>query len=134
MSRLKRIFFASNLYSARIILAVAEMMWAITLWWPGETFGRPTYHVMQMVADEIVWAYVFFASAIVQWCIVMTGGFRGRFAAAFAAWNSCLWIFVCGSMYLSVYPPPAAISGEFSLALASVWILLRTNPKEEDDE
>ncbi len=129
--RLHYIFFASNLYSARVILAVAEMLWALSLYWPGETFGRPTYHVMQMVADEIMWAHLFLFSSLMQWSVVLTASFNGRVAMWFAAWNACLWLFVCGSMYLSVYPPPAAISGELSLALAALWIFLRTNPVED---
>ena len=129
--RLHYIFFASNLYSARVILAVAEMIWAVSLAWPGETFGRPTYHVMQMVTTEEVWAWVFMISSLMQWYVVLRAEFNGKVAMWFAAWNSSLWLFVCGSMYVSVYPPPAAISGEFSLALAALWIFARTNPVED---
>ena len=133
MSSLNAIFFAGSLHSSRVILAVAEMLWAISLFWPGETFGRPTYHIMSMVVDEIVWGYVFFCSSMIQWCIVIGNHVSGKIAMWFAAWNSCLWLFVCGSMYLSVYPPPAAISGEAALALAAIWIFLRTNPVLEDE-
>ena len=133
LENLRTIFFAGSLHSARVILAVAEMLWAISLFWPGETFGRPTYHIMSMVADEILWGYVFFCSSMIQWCIVVGNNLSGKVAMWFAAWNSSLWLFVCGSMYLSVYPPPAAISGEAALALAAVWIFLRTNPVIEDE-
>lgn len=42
--------------------------------------------------------------------------------AYFAAYNALLWVFVVGSMLLSVYPPPAAISAEIVMTCAATWM------------
>jgi len=58
-SRIKQICLYGNLHSARFLLATAETVWCISLFWPGDTFERPTYAVMAQFADETTWAIVF---------------------------------------------------------------------------
>lgn len=125
-ARLIDIVYGSDLVATRFLLGFAELLWAITLLWPGDTFGRPTYHGMQAFASENVWGVVFLFSAFMQFQILASRKFNSQFAVAFAGWNSLLWIFVVVSMYMSVYPPPAAISGEFALALGASWIFVRS--------
>jgi hypothetical protein len=125
LDRFGEVIFDSDMVGVRCVLAMAEFVWAVTLLWPGETFGRPTYHLMAMVGREEWWGFLFLLTAWTQWQIVMLGEFHSRFARVFAGWNAFLWVFVCTSMYFSVYPPPAAISGESALALAASWILIR---------
>lgn len=115
----------TNLTSSRLLLGMAEMLWAILLLWPGDTFGRPTYNGMSTVMSEEAWALVFALSSVTQFTIVIRRDFHCWPARYFAAWNMVLWCFVVISMLLSVYPPPAAISAEICLAIASVWIWLR---------
>lgn len=131
IGRLVHVATQSGLTSVRVLLVIAEFLWALTLYWPGDTFGRPTYNGMAAVASEIEWANVFLASGTLQLWILYRADYHGKFASLFAAWNSVLWLFVCISMYLSVYPPPSAISGEFSLTLGALWVFFRTNPREE---
>lgn len=126
LKRLKYIALFGNMHSARFTLAVAESIWCLTLFWPGDTFDRPTYHLMSAVSPEWVWALVFGVSACFQWAILLTGNYHDRLGVTFAAWNAVLWWWVCTSMYLSIYPPPAAISGELALALASTWVFVRS--------
>jgi len=120
-----RLLWDSDMVATRFILAYAELLWAIMLIWPGPTFGRPTYTEMATVMREEAWALVFLLSAITQVSIVLMEDFHSRFARYFAAWNAALWVFVVGSMLLSVYPPPAAIAGEIALAFSAFWIWLR---------
>ena len=124
--RMLRIAFYGNQHSARFLLAMAETIWFITLAWPGDTFGRPTYSVMADMAPEMIWALIFAITAVFQWIIFFTGHYYNRCAATFALWNMSLWWFVSVSMYLSVYPPPAAISGELALAFGASWIYVRS--------
>ena len=121
-----RVAFYSDLNATRFTLGLAEIIWAITLLWPGDTFGRPTYAVMARVLTEESWGLVFLMSGVMQWTILFQGSFNDKFAVRFAAWNSVLWWFVVVSMYLSVSPPPAAISGELSLAIAAFWVYIRS--------
>lgn len=125
-NRFIQIMFHSDLNATRWTLAVAEMLWAVTLLWPGDTFDRPTYTVMSHVMAEEAWGMVFLISSATQFAILFDGKYHETFAVLFAAWNSALWWYVVISMYLSVTPPPAAISGELALAMAAGWIWLRS--------
>lgn len=115
----------TEMVPARLLLGIAEFWWFALLIWPGETFGRPTYNGMAKVMPEEAWALVFAVSSITQFTIVVRQDFHCWVARYFAAWNMVLWVFVVVSMLLSVYPPPAAISTEITLALAAVWIWIR---------
>lgn len=117
--------FDSDLVASRLIIATAEWFWFILLMWPGDTMERPTYHIMGHIMHEEAWALLFMFSAIMQTTIVLSQSYHTLFARTFAGFNAGLWSFVVISMLLSVSPPPAAISGEISLAIASVWIWLR---------
>jgi hypothetical protein len=125
-NRMLHIAFYGNQHSARFLLALAETIWFITLAWPGDTFGRPTYAMMSEFASEPVWALMFALTAGCQWSIFFHGHYHCRFAVVFSAWNMLLWWFVSVSMYLSVYPPPAAISGELALAFGASWVYVRS--------
>lgn len=122
---LTRAIFDSDLISTRLTLALAEALWFFMLVWPGDTFERPTYMLMGQAASESVWALIFGITAALQFFIVLRGCFQAGWARVFATWNAGLWCFTVGSMLLSVYPPPAAIAGEISLAVAALWIWAR---------
>ena len=51
-SRFSNIFFNSDLNATRFTLAFAEIIWAVMLFWPGDTFTRPTYSEMSRLASE----------------------------------------------------------------------------------
>lgn len=125
VSAISRAMFDTNLVATRFSLAIAEFLWAILLFWPGHTFDRPTYMIMSHVMPEHVWAFVFLLTGCLQLLIVMRECFHTLFSRLFATWNALLWGFVVMSMLLSVYPPPAAISGEIALALGAIWIWVR---------
>lgn len=129
VSRAIRILFYSDLHATRVLLGIAELVWAITLLMPGDTFGRPTYSVMSQIMKEEAWAMIFLWSAITQFSIVMRMDYHSRFSTYFAGWNSILWWYVVTSMYLSVSPPPAAISGELALAIGAAWVWCRSGLK-----
>lgn len=120
-----RLLWDTDLIGTRFLLAVAEALWALMLFWPGDTFGRPTYSVMATAFNETVWAILFLMSAITQLTIVLQDDFHSRFARYFAGWNAVLWFSVVLSMLMSVYPPPAAIAGEIALAVGAMWIWVR---------
>jgi len=125
VNRITDAIFDSDLIASRIVLAMAELFWAVLLLWPGDSFSRPTYGVMAHVMPEDAWALVFLVSAITQITIVILNDYHSRFSRYFAAWNAALWGFCVVAMLLSVYPPPAAIGGEIALAFSSLWIWAR---------
>jgi len=117
--------FDSDLVATRITLALAEMCWFIMLAWPGETFGRPTYHVMSLLMSEPMWALTMLCTSIIQISIVLYGCLHCNFARKFAAFNAVLWVYLVSSMLISVYPPPAAIGGEIALMFSAIWVFIR---------
>ena len=117
--------FESDLIATRLSLAVAELLWAVMLLWPGNTFDRPTYFWMSQFGSETLWALVFLVSGLYQGYIVAAQKVRSRQAEVFAYFNAFIWVFTVGCMLASVYPPPAAIGGEISLAVAAFWIAIR---------
>lgn len=122
---LSRALWDTDLVGVRVTLFIAELFWAVMLFWPGDTFGRPTYHLMEMTMPELAWACVFLLSAVTQLTIVLQEDFHSKFARYFAGWNACLWAYCVGSMLLSVYPPPAAIGGEIALMVSAIWVWAR---------
>lgn len=120
------LIYGSDLHATRFMLGLAELVWAIALIWPGDTFSRPTYSMMASIAPEECWAVVFGMSAYIQFCILFHGNYHSRLAVIFACFNSLFWIFTVISMYMSVYPPPGAISGELALAFGAAWVFIRS--------
>ena len=125
LSGMTRALFDSDLVATRLTLALAELLWAMMLFWPGDTFTRPTYTAIGQVAPELCWAVVFLVSAAVQYRIVAHQLCGTRFSHWFAAFNAALWVATVGLMIYSVYPPPAAIGGEIALAVFATWIWVR---------
>ena len=122
---LSKAFFDSDLVATRLMLFVGELFWAIMLWWPGDTFTRPTYEMMAELACEHTWAIAFTITAILQFYIVALELQDSKLAKHFAVWNAVLWVATVTMMLASVYPPPAAIGMEIAGALAAVWIATR---------
>lgn len=117
--------FDSDLIATRLALALAELLWATMLFWPGDTFQRPAYSLMREIAPELTWATVFLITSALQYAIVATYSCRTRLAHWFATWNAFLWVMTVTAMMLSIYPPPAAIGGEIALMVSAVWIWVR---------
>lgn len=114
--------FKSDFVATRLTLAMAELLWAIMLFWPGDTFNRPTYTLMGMIAPELCWAVLFLFTAGIQYYIVATKTTCTKVAWYFSCWNALIWLTVVGCMLLSVYPPPAAVGGEIALMVSAIWI------------
>ena len=132
LARFLALFRYSDLHGTRFLLGLAEFGWALALLWPGETFGRPTYHGMQAVMDEQVWGALFFVTGVIQWKLLFGCEYHSKRAIVFTFYNTALWVFITVSMYMSVYPPPAAISGESALALGACWIFVRSGEVDHD--
>lgn len=125
ISGMSRALFDSDLIATRLALSLAEALWAIMLFWPGDTFDRPTYSAMAKLAPELVWATAFGISAVLQICIVVYRQCCKPWAHIFAALNALLWCASVVLMVKGVHPPPAAIGGDVALAVSALWIAIR---------
>lgn len=124
--RFLTLIFHSDLHGIRILLGFSEILWALTLLWHGNTFDRPIYTIMSNIMREESWGLIFLISGISQFSIVYKTDYTSKFSTYFAGWNAGLWLYVVISMYLSISPPPAAISGDVSLAIGAAWVWIRT--------
>ena len=122
---MSRALFDSDLIATRLALFLAEALWSIMLFWPGDTFARQTYSEMGKLAPELVWALAFGVSAVLQISIVIYQQCSRTWAQVFAWWNATLWGASVVLMLVGVYPPPAAIGGEVALAVSALWIAIR---------
>ena len=91
VQKLKRIIFLENLDSIRLCLAAAALVWAGLLYWPGDTFNRPTYNLMNYVAGELWWATAFLLQGVVM-LMALLYDYRDRFVLLFDCVMGCvLW-------------------------------------------
>lgn len=129
MDKIKNILLYNDLSTIRLFLAMSSIVWGILLFWQGDTFARPTYHVMGLIADELVWGGLFFIQGIVALYSLITEKETELVFFIDALLGCVLWTGSCIAMLMSVYPPPAAISAEITAAISSWWILVRYNGK-----
>ena len=120
-----KLMWDTDLIGSRLTLSLAEALWALLLLWPGEVFSRPPYINMVRIMNEECWGVIFLITSIIQISIVLTDKMHNIFARYFAIWNASLWVFVVGSILISVYPPPALIGGEITMAITAIWIYIR---------
>lgn len=142
-----KILVQTPLLATRLWLCLGALMWSILLMWPGELFipSRTTYVLMAKVAPEHVWALAFFTQSVWAFYTLRTGT-RNNVTLAMDALLGCvLWTsstLLCFIAHwpsgyttffeqLDHYPPPAAMSGEVVLVIASWWHLVRHWAEEE---
>ena len=125
----------SDLLCTRFTLGLSEILWAVILWNPSDTFSRPTYHAMKMTGiSENMWGLIWAVTGLTQLYILFSGKHHNLFAVCFAGFNTLLWWFVLIGCFLSV-GAPAAMSGELALCVAASWVYIRSGwmPKSEAD-
>jgi hypothetical protein len=103
------------------------------LYYPGDLFtpARQTYAVMAQIAPELVWGTAFFIQGWFAFYTLLFG-VRNHVTLAMDAFLGCiLWTASTVACYIahfkgwSTYQPPAAMSGEAILTIASWWHLIR---------
>lgn len=122
---LHRIFWKSNTESIQMFISLASLIWAFLLFWPGDTFSRPTYKLMEEFGSEHVWATLFLIQGVVGMIVLLLKCKKVYLIVLDSILGCILWTGSCVAMILSVYPPPAAISAEIVTAWFSWWLLLR---------
>lgn len=124
--RVWNIAWHSDLHATRFLLGVAEIIWAVSLWMPGQNLASPVSHVMGSVMTEGVWGLIFMFSGVIQLSIIAASSYHSQCATWFSGWNAMLWIYLTLSMYVSGLVPLTAISGELSLAVGASWVFIRS--------
>lgn len=125
MKNIRFILLHADLTLLRLLIAMSSLFWSIMLFWPGDTFARPTYEYMSKIAKEEYWATAFAIHFTVSIVSLAFKQMRYLSVLGEGVLGSLIWTSSCLLMLLSVYPPPAAISAEIATALASWWIIVR---------
>lgn len=142
--KLAHILLNSQLNVTRLLLALSSLTWAVLLLLPGEVFqGRQTYAIMHMIADESIWGILFAVHGAVA-LYTLCNGTRNSVTLCFDGFLGCiLWTSSTAACFaahwpalpfleaLIAYRPPAAMSGEIWIAIASWWHLVKHWAEEE---
>lgn len=145
--KLTKALLDSRMTTTRLILALSSLTWAILLLLPGDLFtGRQTYAVMVQIASENVWGLLFLIHGVYAFYTV-SGNATNRVTLCLDGFLGCiLWTASTAACFaahwphlptfwesLQAYRPPAAMSGEFWISIAS-WIHLIKHWAEEERE
>lgn len=132
-------FWALIAYSdttpVRFLLAMAASLWAIFLYFPGDTFQRPVYRYMIAMAGdyaEFKWSILWTLHACGMWWRIFATDYRPIASLVINILGVVLFTSSALAILLTLtYPFPAAIATEVSCAFASAWVLVRTHINSE---
>jgi hypothetical protein len=145
MRVLAKALLDSRMTTTRLILALSSLTWAMLLLLPGELFtGRATYAVMALIANENVWGMLFLIHGVFALYTVKSNT-ANRVTLCLDGFLGCvIWTASTAACFYSHWPhlptfwesliayrPPAAMSGELWLSVAS-WIHLIKHWAEEE--
>ena len=128
----------SRMHTTRFLLALSSLTWAFLLLLPGDLFhSRPAYAIMDAIAPENVWGILFAIHGVVA-LYALANGTRNAVTLCFDGFLGCIiwtgstaacfvahWPHEAFYTALAQYRPPAAMSGELWLAVASYWHLVK---------
>lgn len=128
--RLRHMLMYGDLSMAKLILSLASILWALLLFWPGDTFGptRTTYSLMAHWMSEMTWGALFLVHGVLSFWAILWCRNDAWLVIGDCVLGALLWTCSCSLMmfaYLPNNPPPAAISAEIILAILSWWFLIR---------
>lgn len=102
------------------------------LWLPGDTFTRPVYRLMAQFATENVWAALWATHAILLLWRTFSCTKRLYLGLAVNVLGVALFCGAAGAIFATLtYPVPAGISPDMTLALAAIWVFIRTGVQGE---
>ena len=130
--RLKSILSYSDITMTKLVIAAGSILWAVMLFWPGDTFGptRQTYSLMAHWMSEYTWATLFMIHGFISTWAILWDRRDGWLVVGDCVLGCLLWTGSCSMMiwaYIPSSPPPAAISAEIVLAMLSWWFLVRND-------
>lgn len=121
---ISRLIWDSDLVMGRFMLFVAELIWGVTLFLPGDTFSSEKLPHLAFLS-EYVWGFIFLSFGIIQISIIIYEHIGSSFSKVFNAFNAFLWIYLVFSIIIDSYPPVVGIAGEITLMITAVWIWIR---------
>lgn len=134
VGRLWYIVAFSNTMQTRLFLVIAATLWACALLVPGDSFARPTFAYMAAIAPEPWWTATFALYAAVT------------FVRIFSDWNGRVAALVINGVGAALFSAiafavvtlpgknfPAGSAAHCAIALAAVWVFVRTHVNSPRD-
>ncbi len=114
--------------SARVILASTAAIWSFMLFLPGDTFTRPIYAGMAVVAPEEVWATAWALYALsLLWRTFSDSSHRLWLTITINTIGVLLYGTEASCIILvHIWPAPAAMAADIVLCLVAIWLLMRS--------
>lgn len=112
---------------AKIFLAISSLLWALILFLPGNTFDWAPYSLMKEIASEFWWgvAHLIYGTLIIY---TLTHANHSKIIGMIeSVIGFLIWTTSAICMLIAVYPISAAISPHIVGALATWWVLIRTD-------
>lgn len=124
----------SKTTQTRFLLFIAASLWSVALMLPGDSFARPTFAYMAAIAPEPWWTVAFGFYAVVTFLRIFSDWNGHITALVINAFGAALF---CAVAFAVVTLPgtnfPAGAAAHCSIALASIWVLVRTHVNSPGD-
>lgn len=117
-----------NCDGIRSFLIISSYLWSVLLFMPGSTFDKETYYLMAKIADENIWATVFFVYAFVG-TLNLEDLFERKYIIFESIIGFLIWSTTAVCIYMSTSQAPAAAAPHIIGAFMSWWILIRAGLK-----
>lgn len=133
LGRVWFLFAHSETLTTRAFLIITAMLWVAALALPGDSFTRATFAYMATIAGpdaELKWLVAFAVYCLAaSWRLF--SDYKGKWSLSALIVNT-FGVVLFSAVALSVavlpgVPFPAGAAAHTSIALASVWVLVRTN-------
>ena len=125
-STLSKLTWDTDLTSSRFILAIAELIWALELFWPGNTLDLKYSSVNFVgIVPEILWALIFLSFGVIQLYIITYSIIHTKFSKFFAFADAFVWTYFVLSILIQTYPPVVAMASSITLVIVANWIWAR---------
>lgn len=132
--RLWHLIAYSKTTQTRFHLFIAASLWALALSLPGDSFARPTFAYMAAIAPEAWWTAAFAIYAVVTFIRIFTDWNGHATALIINAVGATLFCAVAFAVITLPGPNfPAGSAAHCALALASIWVLIRTHVNSPKD-
>lgn len=127
------LFWYADTRIARVWLAMASWAWAVMLLWPGDSFNRSVYHIMDQLAPETVWGLSFLLHGIGETIRIYCNGSclqpcpkRSAIIDMAVSVFGCSIYTISSAAMIVTWPLPSAIAPHIVLSFGAWFLTVRS--------
>lgn len=127
---LRAVISALDTRTAKLLVALASLLWAFALVIGPQTFDRQAYVFVSFVSNETVWAGVFFLHTLgVLYCLLNPE--RPQMVALVVnCYGFAIWFFNTLATNLAVMALSPSSSMDWVMVGAQAWVVLKTRTRK----